>query len=89
MADNLGRLLKRHEHVHHLDGDKSNNSPDNLALMESSEHKGLHWRGDGNPRRRRFSPCGTRAKYNRGCRCDSCREAQMSAQREYRQRQRL
>lgn len=25
---------------------------------------------------RRCSPCGTRAAYNRGCRCDACRAAQ-------------
>lgn len=29
-------------HVHHIDGDRSNNSPGNLALIAESEHQRLH-----------------------------------------------
>lgn len=28
--------------IHHLDGNHANNSPDNLALMESDDHMRLH-----------------------------------------------
>jgi len=35
----IGRKLKKGEIVHHLDGDSSNNNPDNLAVCENqSEH---------------------------------------------------
>lgn len=38
----IGRELFSHEVVHHIDGDKSNNSIDNLALMTTSAHARLH-----------------------------------------------
>ena len=34
----LGRRLRTDEHVHHVDGDKHNNRPDNLQLLSASEH---------------------------------------------------
>jgi len=54
MERKLGRKLKRGEIVHHIDGDKRNNHPDNLKLLSSqSEHASLHgykrwkeWRND-------------------------------------------
>ncbi len=37
----IGRALKTSEHVHHLDGNKSNNSLENLQLLTASEHMSL------------------------------------------------
>src|SRR3990167_543177 len=33
MSEKIGRALKKDEVVHHIDGDKTNNHPDNLQLM--------------------------------------------------------
>lgn len=38
----IGRRLKRGEHAHHMDEDKTNNDPLNLALMENGDHVRLH-----------------------------------------------
>ena len=38
----LGRPLKRGEIVHHIDGDRRNNRPENLQVMTQSEHVKLH-----------------------------------------------
>lgn len=38
----LGRKLERRENVHHKDGDKTNNSIDNLELLDVSDHTRLH-----------------------------------------------
>lgn len=38
MENILGRLLERGEVVHHKDGNKHNNDPDNLQLMTAKEH---------------------------------------------------
>ncbi|GAG08346.1 unnamed protein product, partial [marine sediment metagenome] len=44
MEKKLGRLLDtRTEVVHHKDGDKLNNDPDNLELTTRSEHSKYHW----------------------------------------------
>ena len=40
---NLGRKLKKEEIIHHIDGDRSNNSLDNLLITGLSEHKFLHF----------------------------------------------
>lgn len=40
----LGRYLEPHEVVHHKDGNKMNNDPDNLELTTLSEHTGEHAR---------------------------------------------
>lgn len=37
-----GRTLKKGEHVHHKDGNKLNNHPDNLEVMKASEHTRHH-----------------------------------------------
>jgi hypothetical protein len=45
----LGRALLPGEVVHHKDGDKWNNSPDNLKVMSQAEHARIHcmerWHG--------------------------------------------
>jgi hypothetical protein len=38
----LHRPLEKGEEVHHIDGDRRNNSPENLVLMTREEHYRLH-----------------------------------------------
>lgn len=56
----IGRRLIKGECVHHIDGDRSNNSIDNLALMTISGHARLHRREDALAGRRR-------ERKNNGC----------------------
>lgn len=46
----LGRKLTEKEIVHHIDGDKRNNAPENLQVMTQAEHFRLHsierWKRD-------------------------------------------
>lgn len=38
----IGRRLRVDEHVHHIDGDRSNNADENLEVMSRSEHGRSH-----------------------------------------------
>jgi hypothetical protein len=44
MSVKISRWLEHHEHVHHKDGDRTNNSLDNLELLTHSAHMKKHRR---------------------------------------------
>lgn len=43
MEEVLGRTLTSDEIVHHIDGDKTNNSPSNLQILTRAEHARVHF----------------------------------------------
>jgi hypothetical protein len=42
MEEHMGRKLLTNEHVHHINGDKSDDSIDNLVVITKSQHMSLH-----------------------------------------------
>ena len=42
MSESLGRPLRDNEHVHHIDGDVTNNDLSNLELISNGDHTKLH-----------------------------------------------
>ena len=42
MEEKLGRSLLPDEDVHHIDGDKTNNNPNNLDIIKHGDHQRIH-----------------------------------------------
>jgi len=38
----IGRRMRKGEHVHHINGNKTDNHPDNLLVMTDTDHRKLH-----------------------------------------------
>jgi hypothetical protein len=91
MEEKLCRPLTPDEIVHHIDGDESNDHPDNLAVMTQNEHAAYHSArrpakgvipdqcGHGH----RLTVWNTRLYYRDGLRKWACRTCQRAASRRY------
>lgn len=50
MEQHIGRKLKHDEQVHHIDGNRLNNTIENLQIMTRAEHARLHMKRVGFPK---------------------------------------
>lgn len=91
MEEYLGRPLDSDEIVHHVDGDKKNNSIDNLELCLRSVHSRYHQQKgdyfDITLRKKKGYKHGTYSCWRKiGCRCEACIQAQQNYKSKYRVR---
>lgn len=68
----IGRSLTSDEFVHHKDGNKTNNSIENLEIISNSEHTSLHLKERYANRIIRFSECHPDRKHFAKRKCKKC-----------------
>jgi hypothetical protein len=79
MSQVVGRMLTSKEHVHHINGDRTDNRIENLELLGHSEHAHLH-----SSRQKPYPPCACgRRHYARGM-CINCYMRWFKARKKHR-----
>lgn len=65
MEQVLGRQLDASEQVHHKNGDRADNRPENLEVLTLSEHQRRHWAMDKEAKSRQLQEARRMAKLRR------------------------
>lgn len=71
-AEKLGRPLRPDEHVHHMNGDKTDNRPENLEVLSAREHALRHPPERAPPRLIECSRCHRERLHHAKGMCRSC-----------------